>query len=53
MSKDKAAVLTYEQKIKNLRAATTERETNNLATPFDLDDLLEQSRKGPLATFKE
>ena len=53
MSKSKTATLTNEQKIKNLRAAITERETNNPATPLNLDDLLEQSRKDPLVTFKE
>ena len=44
MSKDKAAALTNEQKIKNLRAAIIEGEASGPATPFNMDDYLKSKR---------
>ena len=40
MSKDKAAALTNEQKIKNLRAAIMEGEASGPAVAFDMNEFL-------------
>lgn len=53
MSKNIAAPLTNEQKIKNLRAAIIEGEASGPAVAFDLDEFLASRRDDPFAVFTE
>jgi hypothetical protein len=53
MSKDKAAALTNEQKIKNLRAAIKEGEASGPAVAFDMDEFLASKRGDPFGMFTE
>jgi hypothetical protein len=53
MSKNNAAVLTNEQRIKNLRAAIIEGEASGPATAFDMDEFLASKREDPFGTFTE
>ncbi|MBZ0259860.1 MAG: type II toxin-antitoxin system ParD family antitoxin [Hyphomicrobiales bacterium] len=53
MSKDKAAALANEQKIKNLRAAIKEGEASGPAVEFDMDEFLSSMRDNPFAVFTE
>jgi hypothetical protein len=53
MSKSKAAALTNEQKIKNLRAAIIEGEASGPTVAFDMNDFLTSKRDDPFAAFTE
>jgi Arc/MetJ-type ribon-helix-helix transcriptional regulator len=53
MSKDKAAALTNEQKIRYLRAAIIEGEASGPATAFDMNDFLASNRDNHFTVFTE